>query len=103
MEKLHQRTSSFNTKSCFLNELKAKQHDNFFNRQVAKAYIEAVKSSNRLTPKPLGAVIAMHEDDILEQAKASTVRYSTKTMLGPIDGVMMLVKDEVSCIKKKNT
>lgn len=45
--------------------------------------------------RPLRAFIAVREDDLLAQARASTARWKAGTPLGPWDGVPVAVKDEM--------
>ncbi|KAL3935329.1 MAG: hypothetical protein SGBAC_009128 [Bacillariaceae sp.] len=65
--------------------------------QVALAVIKATTESNSTTntTKSLNAIVQMKKNDVLQQAKESTERYKRKETLGPLDGVPVVVKDEV--------
>jgi Asp-tRNA(Asn)/Glu-tRNA(Gln) amidotransferase A subunit family amidase len=62
--------------------------------QTAERLIEAIRQSDQSDP-PLRAIIALHEDDLLEQARQSTQRWQQERPLSPLDGVPVAVKDEV--------
>lgn len=62
--------------------------------QVAKAIVKAVEESNSMSPS-LNAVVAMKKDDLFEEARKSSERYENNKPLGPLDGVPIVVKDEV--------
>src|SRR3954464_7937380 len=57
---------------------------------VTKAYIDRIKTYNA----PLNAVIVV-APDALEQAKASDQRRAEGKSLGPMDGVPVLLKDNI--------
>ena len=76
--------------------------------QVALAIIKAVKHSNNKsttsTSPPLNAIVAMNEEDILEQARQSTKRYNNainnttkqkEELPRLLEGVPVVIKDEV--------
>ena len=59
--------------------------------EVAERIIENI---NQLNPK-LNMICDMDDELIREQALESTIRYKTKTQLGPLDGVPCVVKDQI--------
>jgi Asp-tRNA(Asn)/Glu-tRNA(Gln) amidotransferase A subunit family amidase len=61
---------------------------------VAQKLLEAIEASNSSTP-PLRAVIEVHREDVLKQARESTQRIQAGKPLSIFDGVPVLVKDEV--------
>ncbi len=61
---------------------------------VAARIIDAIKCSNE-RKKPINAIINWSEDDILRQAKASTLRHQEGAPRSILDGVPVAVKDEV--------
>ncbi|KAG2523966.1 hypothetical protein BBO99_00005070 [Phytophthora kernoviae] len=62
--------------------------------QVAKALLAAVEK-NQQSEYPLSLFVEKHDDEILEQAKASAERYARGEPLGVLDGVPVAIKDEV--------
>ncbi|KAF9945978.1 hypothetical protein BGZ72_000797, partial [Mortierella alpina] len=62
--------------------------------EVAEQLIELIEESDQLSP-PLGAVWNWRSEDILRQAKASALRYSEGKPLSIVDGVPIVVKDEI--------
>ncbi|GMF11817.1 unnamed protein product [Phytophthora lilii] len=62
--------------------------------QVAKALLAAVEK-NQQSEFPLNLFVEKHDDEILEQAKASAERYARGKPLGVLDGVPVAIKDEV--------
>ncbi|KAF8984661.1 hypothetical protein BGZ46_007367 [Entomortierella lignicola] len=62
--------------------------------EVAEQLIEVIKASDEISP-PLGAVWNWKEEEILRQAKASTLRYRQGNPLSIVDGVPVVIKDEV--------
>lgn len=65
--------------------------------QVAEKMLEAIETSNKTTP-PLLAVIKTDRQDVLRQARESTDRYAAGKPLSPLDGVPIVVKDEMDCL-----
>jgi Asp-tRNA(Asn)/Glu-tRNA(Gln) amidotransferase A subunit family amidase len=70
--------------------------------QVAQAIFKAVEDSNAQSP-PLNAVVVMKRDELFEEARKSADRYKNKKPLGPLDGVPVLIKDEVDVKGYKTT
>lgn len=62
--------------------------------QIATTYIRAVHYSN-VGARPLRAVLWVNETDLLQQAELSLNRWKKKEMLSVLDGVLIVVKDEV--------
>ncbi|KAF9101492.1 hypothetical protein BGX27_011452 [Mortierella sp. AM989] len=62
--------------------------------EIAEQLLEAIKASDEISP-PLGAVWNWNKETILKQAKASTLRYSEGRPLSIVDGVPIVIKDEV--------
>ncbi|KAG0041937.1 hypothetical protein BGZ83_001087 [Gryganskiella cystojenkinii] len=62
--------------------------------RVAEELIAFIKQSDEISP-PLGAVWNWNEESIRKQAKASAMRYLEGNPLSIIDGVPIVVKDEV--------
>ncbi|KAF9344827.1 hypothetical protein BGX26_003851 [Mortierella sp. AD094] len=62
--------------------------------EVADQLIAAIKASDEISP-PLGAVWNWDIEAILKQARASTLRYSEGNPLSIVDGVPVVIKDEV--------
>jgi amidase len=65
---------------------------------VTKAYMERIK----MYDGPLHAVIAV-APDALDQAAASDKRRADKKALGPLDGVPIMLKDNIEAIGMPNT
>ncbi|MHB1204706.1 MAG: amidase family protein [Rhodospirillaceae bacterium] len=65
---------------------------------VTKAYIERIK----MYDAPLHAVIAV-APDALDQAAAADKRRADKKALGPLDGVPIMLKDNIEAIGMPNT
>ena len=61
---------------------------------VAQRVLRATAESESLDP-PMRVFIAQYEDDVLEQARASSARWAKGAPLGPLDGVPVAVKDEL--------
>jgi hypothetical protein len=61
---------------------------------VARAVLAAIDDSNARSV-PLRAVLHCKKHEVLEEAKASTARYAAGTPSGVLDGVPVLIKDEV--------
>ncbi|EFA83614.1 amidase family protein [Heterostelium album PN500] len=61
---------------------------------VASTFLLVQKQSDEMKP-PLGAFIAVNDDDVLEQARASQQRWKQGTPLSILDGVPVSIKDEV--------
>lgn len=62
--------------------------------EVAERVLAATRESEERTP-PMRMVIDQHEDEVRAQAEASTGRYRAGTARGPLDGVPVLIKDEL--------
>ncbi|KAF9432242.1 hypothetical protein BGZ76_011076 [Entomortierella beljakovae] len=62
--------------------------------EVAEQLLEFIKESDEISP-PLGAVWSWDREAILKQAIASTLRYSQNSPLSIVDGVPIVIKDEV--------
>ncbi|MBV70461.1 MAG: amidase [Myxococcales bacterium] len=60
---------------------------------VAERIVNAYQDCDSETP--LNAIIALHQDDLYEQARLSTQRYRESRSIGPLDGVPIGVKDEL--------
>jgi Asp-tRNA(Asn)/Glu-tRNA(Gln) amidotransferase A subunit family amidase len=69
----------------------------FTPEMVAENIIKAIEISDD-GEKPLRAFIAVHTDDVLAQARASTERYRSGKPLGPLDGVPVAIKDEIDML-----
>ncbi len=63
--------------------------------EVAERFLAELARLETLVP-PMRLFIAQYPEDLLAQAKASTVRYAQGTPLGPLDGVPIAVKDELN-------
>lgn len=61
---------------------------------VAERALDMVEQSEQRDPA-MRIFIAQRRDDLLEQAEASTRRWSSGCPLGPLDGVPVAVKDEL--------
>jgi Asp-tRNA(Asn)/Glu-tRNA(Gln) amidotransferase A subunit family amidase len=64
---------------------------------VAAASLERIRESDR-GELPLRAFIAVDEDDVMAQARASKARFARGEPLGVLDGVPVAIKDEVDQI-----
>ncbi|KAF9981146.1 hypothetical protein BGZ65_004266 [Modicella reniformis] len=62
--------------------------------EVAEQLFELIQASEDVTP-PLGAVWKWNKEAILKQARASAARYSEGNPLSIVDGVPILIKDEI--------
>uniref|UniRef100_M4BRQ4 Amidase domain-containing protein n=1 Tax=Hyaloperonospora arabidopsidis (strain Emoy2) TaxID=559515 RepID=M4BRQ4_HYAAE len=62
--------------------------------QVVKAVLSAVKE-NEDSEYPLNLFVEKYDDDVLAQAKASAQRYARGKPLGVLDGVPVVIKDEL--------
>ena len=62
--------------------------------EVAQKILDAIEASNSANP-PLRAVIEVHRDDILRQAREATQRIQEGRALSVFDGVPVAVKDEL--------
>ncbi|KAF8941277.1 amidase signature domain-containing protein [Dissophora ornata] len=62
--------------------------------EVAEQLVEHIKASDEITPA-LGAVWNWKKDAIIKQANASTTRYSEGRPLSIVDGVPIVIKDEI--------
>jgi Asp-tRNA(Asn)/Glu-tRNA(Gln) amidotransferase A subunit family amidase len=70
--------------------------------QVAQGVLSAIAESEVQEP-PLRAFIACLEDDVLAQARESTLRFKQGTPLSILDGVPIAIKDEVDMIPYPTT
>ena len=61
---------------------------------VAKRVLEVIAATEN-SAKPLRAVVAYHREQIIAQAKKSEERWKKNSPLGPLDGIPVLVKDEL--------
>ncbi|XP_030551428.1 fatty acid amide hydrolase-like isoform X2 [Rhodamnia argentea] len=64
--------------------------------KVAQRFIAAVKESST-RPLPMAFFINCDSEDILRQAKESTLRYERGEPISALDGVPVAVKDEIDC------
>ncbi len=62
--------------------------------EIAEACLAAVRASDAMHP-PLRAVITSTDDDALAAAEASTARWRAGQPLSPLDGVPVVVKDNL--------
>lgn len=62
--------------------------------EAAESFLEALARSEAADP-PLRAFIAQDPEDLRAQARASAERWSHGEALGPLDGVLVAIKDEV--------
>ncbi|KAG0359378.1 Asp-tRNAAsn/Glu-tRNAGln amidotransferase subunit A-like protein [Gamsiella multidivaricata] len=62
--------------------------------EVAEQLLDMIKASEEVSP-PLGAIWNWSKDSILKQAQASTERYRGGKPLSIVDGVPIVIKDEV--------
>jgi hypothetical protein len=69
----------------------------FTPEMVAENILKAIENSDD-GERPLRAFIAVHTDDVLAQARASTERYRSGRSLGPLDGVPVAIKDEIDML-----
>ncbi len=65
--------------------------------QVAECVLKAIADSNAREPA-LCAIIASQRDDVLAQARASTLRWRENKPLSEFDGVPVAVKDELDMV-----
>jgi Asp-tRNA(Asn)/Glu-tRNA(Gln) amidotransferase A subunit family amidase len=62
--------------------------------EIARKVLDAIEASNASTP-PLQAMIAVHCDEVMMQARASTERIRQGSALSVLDGVPVAIKDEM--------
>ncbi|MDA1081176.1 MAG: amidase [Gemmatimonadetes bacterium] len=62
---------------------------------VAARFLEQWRASDA-GPRPLRAFIAVRDDNLMNQARASAARWKSGASLGPWDGVPVAVKDEMN-------
>jgi Asp-tRNA(Asn)/Glu-tRNA(Gln) amidotransferase A subunit family amidase len=62
--------------------------------EVAKTILSSIRKSNK-GDKPLKAFIAVDHDDVMRQARESTIRIKSGKALSIFDGVPVAVKDEI--------
>lgn len=70
--------------------------------QVAERVLAAIEDSNQAEP-PLRAIIAVDDEDVLVQARASKHRIQNGEALSVFDGVPVAVKDEVDMVPYPTT
>lgn len=70
--------------------------------QVAKRVLTAIASSERLSA-PLRAFVACDHNDVMSQARESTLRWKVGRPLGVLDGVPIAVKDELDMVPYPTT
>ncbi|KAJ4715190.1 Fatty acid amide hydrolase [Melia azedarach] len=63
---------------------------------VAERFIAAVRESSK-PPFQMSFFINCNEEDILKQAKESTLRYERGEPISVLDGVPVAIKDEIDC------
>ncbi|CAG8741769.1 13580_t:CDS:2, partial [Cetraspora pellucida] len=67
--------------------------------QVCEKLIDNINQScSEECDPPLYGMYQYHQHDIMAQAEASTFRYKQNHSLGPLDGVPVVVKDEIDVI-----
>jgi Asp-tRNA(Asn)/Glu-tRNA(Gln) amidotransferase A subunit family amidase len=69
---------------------------------AAEKVLAAISASKHSSPD-LKLFIAVHHDDVMAQAKASTQRYANRKPLSLLDGVPVAVKDEVDMLPYPTT
>ena len=69
---------------------------------VAAGFVAQWKASDE-GPRPLRAFVAVREDDLAAQARASADRWKAARPLGPWDGVPVAVKDEIDVVGYRTT
>ncbi|KAF9912834.1 hypothetical protein EC991_008700 [Linnemannia zychae] len=62
--------------------------------KIAEQLIERIQASDEVSPS-LGAVWNWNKDKILKQAQESTARYQNGSPLSIVDGIPVIVKDEI--------
>ncbi|XP_024518242.1 fatty acid amide hydrolase [Selaginella moellendorffii] len=65
--------------------------------EVAERFIQAVEDSERLSP-PMAYMISFDASDIRKQAAASAERFASGSPLSMLDGVLIVVKDDIDCL-----
>lgn len=70
--------------------------------EVAEQVLAAIKASEQANPN-MKLFIAVYDDNVLEQAKASTERFARKKPLSLLDGVPIAVKDEMDMLPYPTT
>ncbi len=70
--------------------------------QVARKLADALAATDELDP-PMRTMIAWDEGDLLQQAQESTARFAAGAPLGPLDGVPIIVKDELDQVPYRTT
>lgn len=86
--------SVFETVEDFANAYRHKTHTP---EEVAEHVLKAIDDSNG-PELNLRAVVAHHPDDVRAQARASSERHARGCALGPLDGVPLVVKEEVDVL-----
>ncbi|KAK7318402.1 hypothetical protein RJT34_03102 [Clitoria ternatea] len=69
---------------------------------VAERFVAAVDESSK-APLKMGFFINYNVDDILKQAKESTLRYQKGEPISVLDGVPVAIKDEIDCLPYPTT
>jgi Asp-tRNA(Asn)/Glu-tRNA(Gln) amidotransferase A subunit family amidase len=70
--------------------------------EIAQKVLEAIETSEQTDP-PLRAFIAVDQEDVLKQAKASYERFQNGNPLSLLDGVPVAIKDEVDMVAYPTT
>ncbi|KAK9030274.1 hypothetical protein V6N11_031702 [Hibiscus sabdariffa] len=68
----------------------------YVSTDVAEHFIDAVRESCS-PPFPMSFFINYDAEDILRQARESTLRYERGNPISPLDGVPIAIKDEIDC------
>ncbi|WP_299422593.1 amidase [Sphingomonas bacterium] len=76
-----------------IDDLRLKMAGGISSEEITRAYIARIEAMDRKGPT-LRAVIALNPDAIAE-AQASDARRKAKKLLGPLDGVPILIKDNI--------
>jgi len=69
---------------------------------VAERILAAIQASDE-GERPMRMFIAIQRDDLFAQAQSSAERYKNGSILGPLDGVPVAVKDEVDMVPYPTT
>jgi Asp-tRNA(Asn)/Glu-tRNA(Gln) amidotransferase A subunit family amidase len=69
---------------------------------VAHRFLEAVRVADERDP-PMRAIVAVHPDDLMAQADASAERYRRGQPRGPLDGVPVVIKEELDQVPYRTT
>ena len=71
-------------------------------KQVAQTLTDALAATDELDP-PMRTMIAWDEGDLKRQAEESTTRFEAGEPLGPLDGVPVIIKDELDQVPYRTT